>query len=391
MSISLRREMLRWATIPNPCTYSGLIPGSRNKFTLSALEQHNDPVVGFYTEVTYLYASPQGVIRIDFTPFLQRAFAKLYNNNDPIKDALVSKWRYNQVELSIETELYDADPPEGYPNPQEGTDEGNLLIYGGVPLNEKYKSAQFFLISWGYRFLTSNTTIELNRYLPSNLCAWMDPSYAPIRWDLKKNGVLVASLNLTYDSTFNTSYIAKTYGDGEYTLERYRPSVVAPVKYKLIVKNCEAVKDEITNGRAVYLRWLNSLGGFSYGLFKVKTESRTIATDVLSREYSRTTPGSDNPAGGMYEGDFTTLSKITGRSLQIGKGQVGWDQMPDLLDLMSSIDVVAWDPGNQTPFQANFGSWTPVLVSGGASPRRDYNYNEFSCTITFPELFTQKR
>ena len=287
--------------------------------------------------------------------------------------------------------LYDADPPEGRPNPQAGADEGNILVYGGVPLNEKYKSVDFFLTYWGYRFLTGNATLEINRYLPSNICAWMDGYYAPIRWDLKKNGVLVATLNLTYDSTFNTSYIAKTYGDGEYTLERYHPAAVAPVKYKLIVKNCEAVKDEITNGRAIYLRWLNSLGGFSYGLFKVKTESRAIAANVIGREYTRTTPGPANPAGGMYEGDFIVLSKATTRTLQIGLSQVGWDRMPDMLDLLSSIDVCAWDPDSQYYFQTTFGSWTPVLVGGSVSPRRDYNYNDFTCEVTFPELFTQKR
>lgn len=392
MAISLSRETLRWATIPNPCTYSGLIPGSKNTFILTALEQHTDPTAGTYTETTYQYASPQGIIRIDFTPFLLRAFAKLYNNNDPIKDSLCSKWRYNQVELSIETSLYAADLPEGYTNPVVGHDEANYLVYGGVPLNRKRISLQFYLTYSGYRFLTGNTTIEINRYLPSNICAWGDFAYyAPYRFDLKKAGVLVASLSLTADLTFNLSYIAKTYGDGEYTLERYFSSYTAPVKYKLIVKNCEDVKTEIEQGRAVYLRWLNSLGGFSYALFKTKSESRAIAANVIGRQYTRTTPGSDNAAGGMYEGDFTILQKNTARSLQIGIGQVGWDRMPDLLDLLSSIDVVAWDPINPIFFQTNFGSWTPVLVSGSVSPRRDYNYNDFSCQITFPETFTQKR
>lgn len=387
MAISLSREPLKWATIPNPCTYSGLAPGSKCTFTLSAIEQHTDPSTGVYTETTYQYASPAGVVRIDFTPFLQRAFAVLYNNQDPVRDALCSKWRYNQVELSIETVLYDAADPE---TPLEGTDEGNYLVYGGVPLNRKSTSPQFYHTHNGYRFLTSNTTHEANRYLPSNLCAWGDLASAPYAYKLKKDGVLVADLSLTSDLTFNLSYIAKTYGDGEYTLERYFAMYTASVIYKIIVKNNEDVLTKINDGRAVYLRWLNSLGGFSYGLFETRAEGRAIASSVLGREYTRTTPGGDSNAGGMFEGDFTVLGKTTARSLQIGVGQVGWDRLPDLLDLLSSRDVVAWDPSSITPFQANSGNWTPVLVSGSPSPRRDYNFNNFACEITFPQLFTQK-
>ena len=239
----------------------------------------------------------------------------------------------------------------------------------------------------GDRFLTGNSLFKINRYLPSNLCAWVEAEHAAISFVLKKDGATVATLLLTDNATFNASYIAKTYGDGEYTLNRTGSARV----YKLIVKNDDCVLTELANERAVYLRWLNSLGGFSFGLFKVRSEGRTIAANVIGREYTRTTPGSDNSAGGLYEGDFTVLSKATTRTLQIGLSQVGWDRMPDMLDLLSSIDVCAWDQNNMTVGQTTFGTWTPVLVSGSLSPRRDYNYNDFTCEVTFPELFTQKR
>lgn len=390
MAITISRETLRRGTIPNPCTYGGLVPGSKNTFVFAATEQHNDPSIGTYSETLYYYADPTGKIVIDFTPFIQRAFAKLYNNNDTIVDALTSKWRYNQIELSIETSLYDANPPEGYPNPQEGVDEGNYLVYGGAPLNKRFFIFDR-LTAAGDQFLTGNTTIELNRYLPSNLCAFMDTYYAPITFELKKAGVLVADLALSADSTFNTSYIAKTYGDGEYTLSRKNYAYTPKNVYKLIVKNDNCVLTELANERAVYLRWLNSRGGFSFGLFKVRSEGRTIAANVLGREYTRTSPSPLSYAGGLYEGDFTVLSKATTRTLQIGLSQVGWDRMPDMLDLLSSIDVCAWDQNNVTVGQTTFGTWTPVLVGGSVSPRRDYNYNDFTCEVTFPELFTQKR
>ena len=389
-SITISREPLKYGTIPNPCTYTGLIPSSKNTFVFAATEQHNDPSIGTYSETLYYYADATGKIVIDFTPFIQRAFARLYNNNDTIIDALTAKWRYNQIELAIDMTYYAADVPMGLSNPLSSTDEGNYIVYGGVPLNRRYLTRDYLTYA-GDQFLTGNTTIELNRYLPSNLCAFMDPTYAPITFELKKAGVLVADLALSADSTFNTSYIAKTYGDGEYTLSRKNYAYTPKNVYKLVVKNDDCVLTELANERAVYLRWLNSRGGFSFGIFKVRSEGRAIVSDVIGKEYTQLSPNPADYGSGLYEGGFTVLSKATTRTLQIGLSQVGWDRMPDMLDLLSSVDVCAWDQNKQNNWQTTFGTWTPVLAGGSVSPRRDYNYNDFTCEVTFPELFTQKR
>lgn len=155
--------------------------------------------------------------------------------------------------------------------------------------------------------------------------------------------------------------------------------------YKIKINNDATVLDKIKAGTCVYLRWLNSLGGFSYGLFKVKNENRTVAANVIGKQYTSTVP-----EGLVNQKDFQILSKKAVKTLSIGIGQVGWDRMYDLLDLITSIDVCAYSI-YETGDVDRTNNWTPVLVSGSASPRRDYNYNDFSCEITFPELFTQKR
>lgn len=155
--------------------------------------------------------------------------------------------------------------------------------------------------------------------------------------------------------------------------------------YKIKINNDATVLDKIKAGTCVYLRWLNSLGGFSYGLFKVKNENRTVAANVIGKQYTSTVP-----EGLVNQKDFQILSKKAVKTLSIGIGQVGWDRMYDLLDLITSIDVCAYSIYEAGDIDRT-NNWTPVLVSGSASPRRDYNYNDFSCEITFPELFTQKR
>ena len=78
-----------------------------------------------------------------------------------------------------------------------------------------------------------------------------------------------------------------------------------------------------------------------------------------------------------------TLSKLAVTSLAIGRGMVGWDQFEDLEDLSASLEVLRWYPTEK--------HWLPVQISGGSNGDRSKQYNDFSCVLTMPQSFTQKR
>ena len=101
---------------------------------------------------------------------------------------------------------------------------------------------------------------------------------------------------------------------------------------------------------------------------------------------------------GVAQSDVETLSKDGQIALTIGRGKVGWDQYEDLEDLLTSIEVLRWYPKREAgkPKPINSGTtandrWLPVQISGGSAGDRSRQYNDFTCVLTMPQNFNQKR
>jgi hypothetical protein len=298
---------------------------------------------------------------------------------------------YNLLELSIEATVTDAIDGQTYTDNYESM----YVSYGGVALSEITKWRRELELSGGItsatRMLTRATSFDVNKYLPSAFYfrplvvgAIGSPGFSLVH---AETGVSAGDWPLGSGGAYAISVLAgypAIGGNGNYLWYRKSGPSTKQI-YKIKINNDATVLDKIKQGRCVYLRWLNSLGGFSYGLFKVKAEGRAIASEVIGKQYSTIVP-----EGLVNQKDFQIMAKRATKSLSIGMGQVGWERMYDLLDLLTSIDVCVYSIYEAGDIDRT-NNWTPVLVSGNASPRRDYNYNDFSCEITFPELFTQKR
>lgn len=389
MARTLTSEPVFFSAVPNILTFAGLKIGSKGTYAMAAVSQHESAV---YEETTFYYANAEGKVIFDVSPFLTRAFDKLFKNPDVTPgEGGINSYRtflYNFLELSIEATVIDAIDEQTYTDNYESM----YVSYGGVALNEITKWRKELDLKGNTmdatRMLTRATYFELNGYLPAAFYMRINPlAAAGIVFGLynAKTGSYMGSYPIGEGGAFAISKVVANIATVKDVQWKRMGANDAKQIYKIKINNDATALDKIKAGTCVYLRWLNSLGGFSYGLFKVKNENRTVAANVIGKQYTTIVP-----EGLVNQKDFQILSKKAVKTLSIGIGQVGWDRMYDLLDLITSIDVCAYSIYEAGDVDRT-NNWTPVLVSGSASPRRDYNYNDFSCEITFPELFTQKR
>lgn len=136
--------------------------------------------------------------------------------------------------------------------------------------------------------------------------------------------------------------------------------------------------DDLRMHRKVYLKWLNSLGGISYGLFTASQLRQTSAISSVARFVDTVLP-----QDGAYLADQDVLSKATRDTLSAGKDFITAGELADLYDLASSIDVAYYDPDT--------GAFVGCVVSGSPAIAPAETYNEFSIEITFNEKFGQIR
>ena len=387
MAVGYESEPSYFAANPKIIRITGVLPGSRGTFLCAVNEQQNDPTVGQYTETIYRYADANGVIEFDVAPIRQRGAAALYTTPLVATDAAVwARNLYTYFELAVDYTVIEAISGEA----ESYAQDGDYFLWGGSDIMSMPEDRYRYLIdpfAEASRALTKATTIEVNKYLPSSLLYKIEneTGYGAVVITAT-HGVTSNVLTTTgVNGQLNTQYLATTYAEGEWMLKRTDGSwwglgYVAQ-SYKMIVKNDLCLKERIDAGEAVYLRWLNSLGGYSFGAFEVTARSLSVAPRARPRDYGYGLSGTSatNPA----QSDTETLSKDGQVSILIGRGQVGWDQYEDLEDLLTSIEVLRWYPA--------LTRWLPVQISGGSSGDRSRQYNDFACTLTMPQNFNQKR
>ena len=396
MAIGYESEPSYFAADPQIMRFTGAVPGSRATFVISVAPMHDDPATRFYKETMYRYADANGVIEFDVSPARQRGAAATYKT--PLYATNAATWVRNletYFELAVEC----------YISAEEGDDwnGGELtdnFIWGGTDMMRSINTFNTYFLgtfSAASRALTRATTIEVNKYLPSFLL------FKAEEWNGNKVTITAAKgatsnalSPSTLDGQLNTQYLATTYAEGDWILKRTDGSwwsLYKAQEYKMIVNNSLCVKEKVQNEEFVYLRWLNSLGGYSFGVFEVTGRGIAVAPRTRYRDYIY---GFSTDV--IAQSDTETLSKDGQASLTIGRGQVGWDQFEDLEDLLTSIEVLRWYPKREAgkPRLINSGTtaydrWLPVQISGGSSGDHSKQYNDFACTLTMPQNFNQKR
>lgn len=367
----------QWACVPDPIIITGLAVGSRLSYDYAVGEAQASPAVREFEQRLYFYADATGKVYIDRSALKQRAAASIYatliNQN---KTTLEGTWRETTftyidactgiaADTGLETDV---------------TLTNFRYVWGGLPLQElpgadtRYR---LYTTLAGGHFLTRATTIEVHKDLPHSLIYLTHTFNTGSAFSYTK-GATTHALTLTALGAVHTQYLAETYGDGVWTLGRTNQTLSGAELYTVIVNSDNCITNKLRNGELVYLRWLNSLGGLSYGLFEAKGKTRTIAASIIPTRY-RTQVAS----GGLLPSDLETLSKENIISISIGRGQVGWDMFEDLEDLTTSIEVLRYDLVT--------GMFQPVQISNGSAGDRSRVYNDFSCVLTMPQSFTQKR
>ena len=396
MAIVYSSEPSYFAANPKIMRFTGAVPGSRATFVISVTPLHDDPATRFYNETMYRYADANGVIEFDVSPARQRGAAATYKT--PLYATNAATWVRNletYFELTVEC----------YISAEEGDDwnGGELtdnFIWGGTDMMRSIIAFNTYFLgtfSAASAALTRATTIEVNKYLPSFLLFKAEEwSGNKVTITATKGATSNALSPSGLDGQLNTQYLAATYAEGVWVLKRTDGSWWAIYKaqeYKMVVNNSLCVKEKVQNEEFVYLRWLNSLGGYSFGVFEVTGRGVAVAPRTRYRDYIY---GFSTDV--IAQSDTETLSKDGQASLTIGRGQVGWDQFEDLEDLLTSIEVLRWYPKREAgkPKLINSGAtaydrWLPVQISGGSSGDRSRQYNDFSCTLIMPQNFNQKR
>ena len=378
MAIGITTGGLPWtACCPDPIVITGLVPGTKLTYDFSVGERQVSPAVREFEQSLYYYADANGKVYIDRSYHKQRGASYIYQTRvNQNATALEGAWR--------ETSFIYIDTCTGIAaDTQEETDvelSNFRFVWGGVPLQELPSfdtNYRLYTTLAGGHFLTRATTIEVHKDLPHSLIYLTHTFNTGSAFSYKK-GLTSQSLTLTAEGALHTQYLAVTYGDGVWSLGRTNQLLPGAALYKVIVDSSSCVLDKLKARKLVYLRWLNSLGGLSYGLFEVKGQSLSIASSVLTQRYT-----SQVATSGVLQSDLLALQKSNVVSLSIGKGRVGWDRYPDLEDLTTSIEVLMYD--------ITAAAFQPVQVSGGSTADHSRTYNDFSCTITLPESFTQKR
>lgn len=398
MAIAYSSEPSYFAANPKIMRFTGAVPGSRATFTISVTPLHDDPSTRQYTETMYRYADANGVIEFDISPARQRGAAATYKT--PLYATNAATWVRNletYFELSVEC-FISAEEGDDW-NGGELTDN---FIWGGTDTMRMKNDASTYFLSpstAGSKALTRATTVEANKYLPSFLLfkAEDDPHLSLTITIMATKGATSIDLAHTgVNGQLNTQYLAATYAEGDWVIKRAGGTIFDIYKaqeYKMVVNNSLCVKEKVQNEEFVYLRWLNSLGGYSFGVFEVTGRGVAVAPRTRYREYIY-----GFLTDVIAQSDTETLSKDGQASLTIGRGQVGWDQFEDLEDLLTSIEVLRWYPKREAgkPKLINSGTtaydrWLPVQISGGSSGDRSKQYNDFACTLTMPQNFNQKR
>jgi len=367
----------QWACVPDPIVITGLMPGSKLIYDFAVGEAQVSPAVREFGQMLYYYADPAGNVYIERSYHKQRAAAAIYTTRiNQNATTLEGTWR--------ETTFIYNDFCTGFPaDTEEETDvvlSNFRYVWGGLTLQElpgadtRYR---LYTTLAGGHFLTRATTIEVHKDLPNSLI-YLTHSFNTGSDFSYKKGLTTHALTLTALGAVHTQYLAVTYGDGTWTLGRTNQLLPGARLYKVVVDSSTCILDKLRSKRLVYLRWLNSIGGLSYGLFEVKGQNRAIASSVRPLRYY-----SQIASGGLIPSDVETLQKANAVSLAIGRGRVGWDRMEDFEDLTTSIEVLMYD--------IYTGTFQPVQISNGSAADRSRTYNDFSCVVTLPESFTQKR
>lgn len=364
-----------WAATPDPIIISGLVPGSRLTYDWAVATTQSTPVTE-YEERLYFYADPNGRVRIERSALKQRACAALYttliNQN---ATTLEGRWKATRFRYLDACTGIDAATTEE----TDVTFQDFYYIWAAMPLqvlpnaDTRYRLYSSFTGGW---FLTKATRLEVNKYLPHSLIYYPHTFNTDSGFTYK--GPTTQTMNLTAEGAVHTQYLAATYGDGEWTFGRTHPLLPGYKLYNITVSNCVEEVNKVKREELVYLRWLNSLGGLSYGVFEVRARGLAVSPRVRARDYT-----SQVATSTLFQSDVETLSKEALVSLTIGRGMVGWDRFEDLEDLTTSIEVLRYD--------ANSATFQPVQISGGSNGDRSKQYNDFSCVLTMPQSFTQIR
>ena len=131
-------------------------------------------------------------------------------------------------------------------------------------------------------------------------------------------------------------------------------------------------------GTPVYLRWLNSIGGYDYYMFFLKDVVKNANTTTINKF-----PVILSTVTGQHDGTRKVVSKYSNDTWIIGALSIPIDEYSELLSIYQSVKVDLWLPDKKTFVGV-------TLIDKSHTVPQDEVIMDVEMELLMPETFTQK-
>ena len=132
----------------------------------------------------------------------------------------------------------------------------------------------------------------------------------------------------------------------------------------------------------VYLRWLNTLGGYDYYMFFLKDILKGTKSTTINKFPLRL-----STVTGQHDGTRKVVSKSSNETWVIGALSIPIDEYEELLKIYDSVKVDIWIPKTETVDGAFLGV---TIVDKSNTVPQDEVIMDVEMELLMPETFTQK-
>ena len=191
--------------------------------------------------------------------------------------------------------------------------------------------------------------------------------------------VYLVNLNIGLSYNYNVSNsLWKTYPTITCVLTESPVGKSWESEYKII----QLMNNNTIIGTPVYLRWLNTLGGYDYYMFFLKDVVKNSKTSTINKF-----PLLLSAANGQHDGTRKVVSKYNNDTWVIGALDIPINEYKELLDIYNSVRVDVWLPKTET-FDGAFMGVT--LIDKSHTIPQDEVIMDIEMEILMPETFTQR-
>jgi len=423
-------EQMEFALSPMPLRMTNNTIGNKIIINIKCYGYDN-PLTVIYEKTIYHYVDINKNVKTDLSPILKEAFELNYRQEkEGVANGISSKWRHNHLKVDVTISYTIQGRPIQF---------SFVCCYGVIPENYVWKIRNYdYSDNLFYGLLTRNRKIRIFRNVPflltyfnsglvsvtspddpgdTNEPGTLDGKDANLELDdpkgddpgvddpkepedpnepdqpgepgtpgvdiplieERKLGIMINGDKYEIDFGIDggidiVSFLSTKEDCVNGSFMPLNPNLYYPVGVPYYYKFIQVpVKfDDLVSHKKIYLRWKNSIGGLSYFLFDVKTTSEKI-----TESYFDTDVRSNVTKNGIFDKDFEMLEKESGAVFSCGANDIETDELPDIIDLFSSMYVQVWDTERD--------GYIPVRISGTPNVDMTNTLHPINFNVIFPK------